>query len=211
MRRFRSEDLDHLERLLTAERHPPAPGLHGRREQHDRQRARPRRLRPSLPGARSAALRRRRPRLRGDRRARAPRAVAYGAGKQHRPPRRETYDNIVLVGGFSKAYSSLLAFIALPDRGQEPAEGRRPAVPVLGAVARRVAGHRARRDGRKRDPGRRDPRATLRGDRSGSRRASRGSASPRRTDRASRSSRSRCATRGHRRRRARSCSIAAST
>jgi len=28
----------------------------------------------------------------------------------------ETYENIVLVGGFSKAYSSLLAFIALPPR-----------------------------------------------------------------------------------------------
>jgi 8-amino-7-oxononanoate synthase len=28
----------------------------------------------------------------------------------------ETYDNIVLVGGFSKAYSSLLAFIALPTQ-----------------------------------------------------------------------------------------------
>jgi 8-amino-7-oxononanoate synthase len=27
----------------------------------------------------------------------------------------ETYDNIVLVGGFSKAYSSLLAFVALPS------------------------------------------------------------------------------------------------
>ena len=26
----------------------------------------------------------------------------------------ETYDNVILVGGFSKAYSSLLAFIALP-------------------------------------------------------------------------------------------------
>ncbi|MFI5995513.1 aminotransferase class I/II-fold pyridoxal phosphate-dependent enzyme [Streptomyces sp. NPDC051362] len=29
---------------------------------------------------------------------------------------RETYDGIVLVGGFSKAYSSLLAFLALPPR-----------------------------------------------------------------------------------------------
>jgi 8-amino-7-oxononanoate synthase len=29
---------------------------------------------------------------------------------------RETYDNIVLVGGFSKAYSSLLAFLALPTK-----------------------------------------------------------------------------------------------
>ena len=28
----------------------------------------------------------------------------------------ETYDNVILVGGFSKAYSSLLAFIALPTR-----------------------------------------------------------------------------------------------
>jgi len=28
----------------------------------------------------------------------------------------ETYENVVLVGGFSKAYSSLLAFIALPSR-----------------------------------------------------------------------------------------------
>lgn len=28
----------------------------------------------------------------------------------------ETYDNVILVGGFSKAYSSLLAFLALPSR-----------------------------------------------------------------------------------------------
>jgi 8-amino-7-oxononanoate synthase len=28
----------------------------------------------------------------------------------------ETYDNVILIGGFSKAYSSLLAFIALPTR-----------------------------------------------------------------------------------------------
>ena len=28
----------------------------------------------------------------------------------------ESYENIVLVGGFSKAYSSLLAFIACPPR-----------------------------------------------------------------------------------------------
>ncbi|WP_306338077.1 pyridoxal phosphate-dependent aminotransferase family protein [Streptomyces sp. KL118A] len=31
----------------------------------------------------------------------------------------ETYDNVVLVGGFSKAYSSLLAFLALPTRLKE--------------------------------------------------------------------------------------------
>jgi 8-amino-7-oxononanoate synthase len=31
----------------------------------------------------------------------------------------ESYDNLILVGGFSKAYSSLLAFIALPTRLKE--------------------------------------------------------------------------------------------
>jgi len=31
----------------------------------------------------------------------------------------ESYDNLILVGGFSKAYSSLLAFIALPTRMKE--------------------------------------------------------------------------------------------
>ena len=37
-----------------------------------------------------------------------------------------SYDNVVLVGGFSKAYSSLLAFLALPDLAEEPPEGRAP-------------------------------------------------------------------------------------
>ena len=57
----------------------------------------------------------------------------------------ESYDGLVLVGGFSKAYSSLLAFIACPTEVKQPAEGRRAAVPVLRPVAGRVAGHGARR------------------------------------------------------------------
>ena len=63
--------------------------LHGRRQQHDRQRARPGRLRRDRAGARRPALRRRRARLRRDRRARVrPRAVAVrGPGQQHRPAR----------------------------------------------------------------------------------------------------------------------------
>ena len=95
---------------------PHPPGLHGRREQHDRQRAGPARVRRGRPRARRAALRRRRARLRRDRRARrrtsrARTACAATAIVRHAG---ESYDNIVLVGGFSKAYSSLLAFIACP-------------------------------------------------------------------------------------------------
>ena len=55
----------------------------------------------------------------------------------------ETYDNVVLVGGFSKAYSSLLAFIACPNRCEGPAQGRGAAVPVLRPVTGGVAGDRA--------------------------------------------------------------------
>ena len=62
----------------------------------------------------------------------------------------ESYDNVILVGGFSKAYSSLLAFIACPTELKQPAEGGRAAVPVLGAVAGRLAGHRAGRVRRQR-------------------------------------------------------------
>ena len=41
------------------------------------------------------------------------------------------YENVVLVGGFSKAYSSLLAFLALPDAVEGRAEGPGAAVPLL--------------------------------------------------------------------------------
>ena len=51
----------------------------------------------------------------------------------------ESYEDLILVGGFSKAYSSLLAFIACPHGGQGPAEGRSAALPLLGPLARRLA------------------------------------------------------------------------
>ena len=50
---------------------PRATGVHGRRQQHDRQRARPARVRRGRAPPRRAALRRRRSRLRRDRRARS--------------------------------------------------------------------------------------------------------------------------------------------
>ena len=61
------------------------------------------------------AVHRRRPRVRGDRRAARPLGMPYG-GRGNSIVRYfgESYDNIVLVGGFSKSYSSLLAFMALP-------------------------------------------------------------------------------------------------
>ena len=70
----------------------------------------------TVPRARRAALHRRRARLRRDRRAapgRDRRPYGAGATRSSGTPARR-YDNIVLVGGFSKAYSSLLAFLALP-------------------------------------------------------------------------------------------------
>ena len=93
-----------------------APGLHGRRQQHDRQPAGPARVRARRPQARRAAVRRRRARLRRDRRAlgRTRRAPTARRGNSIVRHAGETYDNLVLVGGFSKAYSSLLAFIACP-------------------------------------------------------------------------------------------------
>ena len=67
------------------------------------------------PRARRAAVRRRRARLRRHRRAPPDETSPYGTrGNSVVRHFGETYDNIVLVGGFSKAYSSLLAFIACP-------------------------------------------------------------------------------------------------
>ncbi len=115
VQRFQFEDPDRP-RAAAAGKHRPAPAdLHGRRQQHDRQRPRPARVRARRPRARGAAVRRRRPRLWRDRRARRRRAVLVRqARQQHRPPRRRELRDVVLVGGFSKAYSSLLAFIACP-------------------------------------------------------------------------------------------------
>ena len=54
--------------------------------------------------------------------------------RRHRAGRR-LLEGVLLAAGLHR----------LPDRGQEPAQGRRPAVPLLGPVAGRLARDRARR------------------------------------------------------------------
>ena len=55
----------------------------------------------------------------------------------------ESYDEVVLVGGFSKAYSSLLAFVACPtERSRTCSRSRPPPYLYSGPVARCVARYR---------------------------------------------------------------------
>ena len=51
VKRFRFEDPDHLDELLARRARPDAPRLHGRRQQHDRQRARPAARSPRSPAS----------------------------------------------------------------------------------------------------------------------------------------------------------------
>ena len=55
------------------------------------------------------------------------------------------YDNVILVAGFSKAYSSLLAFIALPTRLKDAFKVLAPPYLYSGPVARRIARDHDRR------------------------------------------------------------------
>src|SRR5919201_1728198 len=72
-------------RRAAQRRARPHPArLHGRREQHDRQRARRVRIRRRRTAPRSTAVHRRRPWLRGDRRARRKRALPLRAQGQRR-------------------------------------------------------------------------------------------------------------------------------
>ena len=57
----------------------------------------------------------------------------------------ETYDNIVLVGGFSKAYSSLLAFITCPTWLKDQLKVGAPPYLYSGPSPDGLAGHRAGR------------------------------------------------------------------
>src|SRR3954462_742486 len=110
-------------RRAAARRARPHPARrHGRRQQHDRQRAGHRRLRPGRPRARRAPLRRRRPRLRRHRRAprrghavRLPRQQRHPARgrdlREHRPD-RGLLEGLLVAAGVRR----------LPDRGQGPAE-----------------------------------------------------------------------------------------
>ena len=108
----------------------------------------------------------------------------------------ETYDNLVLVGGFSKAYSSLLAFIACPTEVKDLLKVAAPPYLYSGpspvaSLATVLAGldvNETRGDALRAELWRlTDARP---------RRRWTASASTRRTARASRSSRSRCATTG---------------
>ena len=114
--RFHHNDLDSSRRCSRERLAAPGHDPHRRRQQHDRQRAGPARLRRAGPRARRAALRRRRARLRRDRRAlvrRARATTARAATASCATSARPTTTSSSSAG-FSKAYSSLLAFLACP-------------------------------------------------------------------------------------------------
>jgi hypothetical protein len=130
------------------------PDLHGRGQQHDRQPAAAGRVRGPGARARRAAVPGRRPRLRRGRGAHPGRVVPLRAPRQQRraPPggelRQRGADGRLLQGVLLAA--RLRRLLLRPQAG---AQGDRPAVPVLRAVADRLAGQRPGRP-----PGQRHPR-----------------------------------------------------
>ena len=103
----------------------------------------------------------------------------------------ETYDRIILVGGFSKAYSSLAAFVACPTELKNLLKTAAPPYLYSGPSPIGLAGDRPRRLRRQRRPRRCAARRPLAQDRPGPHAPSTGSASTRRIAPGSRSSRSR--------------------
>ena len=79
VQRYEHDDLEPPRGAAERRSRRPPADLHGRRQQHDRQRPRPPRLRRPGPRARRPPLRRRRPRLRRHRRARPTTSPATGA------------------------------------------------------------------------------------------------------------------------------------
>ena len=200
--RFRHDDLEHARGAARGGTGARSDAhLHGRRQQHDRQRARPRRLRRAGPRARRAAVRRRRPRLRRDRRALARRAVrrtASGATassatrrdlRQHRPRRRLLQGLLVAAGvpGLPTALEEDLKIAAPPYLYSGPSPVASLATVLAGFEVNERRGDALRAD--------------LHARPSGCSTACTRWASPPRTSRASRSSRSRWRRRRHRRRR----------
>ena len=123
----------------------------------------------------------------------------------------ESYEDVVLVGGFSKAYSSLLAFIACPTEVKNLLKvaappylysGPSPVASLATVLAGFDVNERRGDELRRRAPPPHSP---------GARRAVTSSTSTRPTARSCRSSRSRCATTPASTRSAGCCSTAAST
>ena len=86
----------------------------------------------------------------------AGRAVALRPqGQQRRAPRRRELRRARPRRRLLKGVLVAARVHRVPDRGEAAAQGRRTSVPVLGALARRLARHRARRVRRQRAPGRR--------------------------------------------------------
>ncbi len=121
VKRFRFEDPDDLEQLLRAGPLEHAADLHGRRQQHDRERAGPERRSPGSRARYDAILY-------------VDDAHGFGVIGERAPDEPspygirgnsivrycdESYDGIVLVAGFSKSYSSLAAFVACPTELKE--------------------------------------------------------------------------------------------
>ena len=156
VKRFRFEDPDHLDHLLAAERDPTRlvcmDGVNS--------------MTGNAPDIRAfAAVARRHGAL-----LYVDDAHGFGVIGERRPDETcvygsrgnsvvrhcdETYDDIVLVAGFSKAYSSLLAFIACPTEVKDLLKVAAAALPLLGPVAGRLARQRPGRLRRQRAPRRR--------------------------------------------------------
>src|SRR6185503_10174723 len=145
---------------------PHSARVHGRREQHDRERAGPRGVRRGHPAPQRPPVRRRRARLRRDRRALGLRAVPVRrARQQHRPPRRRDLRQRRPGRGLLQGVFVAARLHRVPHRLQGHAQGRGSALPLFGPLAGRVARHRARRLRREREARRRaagQPLAALR-------------------------------------------------
>ena len=123
----------------------------------------------------------------------------------------ETYDNVVLVSGLSKAYSSLAAFLTCPPELKRLLKTAAPPYLVLRAVSRRLSGDRSRGPRPERTARRRDPCRSLAQDRRRSWTVLTAWACIRRTDPGSRSSKCRSRATRTSTRSVDSCSTTAST
>ena len=212
VKRFRFEDPDHLDELLRAERDPTRlvcmDGVNS--------------MTGNAPDIRAfAAVARKHGALLyvddahgfgviGERRPDESCDVRRARQQRHPPLRRDLRRHRAR-GGLLQGLLVAARVHRLPDRGQGPAQGRRPALPLLRALAGRLARQRAGRLRRQRAPRRRAAPGAARRTRRACSTAWTASASTPPTARASRSSRSRCATTRASTPSAGCCSTAAST